>query len=84
MMSLVALRIFALIALGPVALWVWRPFNKFSMPWHVTLISGIVGRGLGPLSGKLLKGSLVNKFKLLIQNFSFIKTISNEGIIRLQ
>ena len=43
MMSPVALSIVAPMASGPVALWVWRPLSRFSIPWQVILISGVIG-----------------------------------------
>ena len=60
MMSLVSLRILTLMASGPHALWILRSFRRFSMPCVVIEMSGIVGYGLGPLSGRSLAGSLVN------------------------
>lgn len=48
------------ISSGPVALLGLIPFNSFSTPLVLIIMSGRVGNGLGPISGRGPSGSLVN------------------------
>ena len=51
-MSCSSLKIFALIWSGPIALWMLRFCKSLLIPEVVIEISGIIGCGDGPLSGR--------------------------------
>ena len=58
-MELVSLKTLAQIRSGPVALFILRLLSNLSIPGEEIVISSISGCGLGPLSGKLCRPSVV-------------------------
>ena len=58
--SAAALRINAGIESGPVALNGFIPLSSLWTPFQLTSMLGILGNGLGPLSGRELVSSFVN------------------------
>ena len=55
----VSFKIHAVIKSGPAALWIFKLASRLDIPSVVIFKSSIARYGLGPLSGKLLRWSIV-------------------------